>query len=56
MGFVVSFFTAWLAVKLFVYFLSRHTLVPFAIYRLLAAAAVAWWMIDWAIVRHGLGH
>ncbi|MEI8375524.1 MAG: undecaprenyl-diphosphate phosphatase [Planctomycetota bacterium] len=54
-GFVVSFFTAWIAVKLFIHFLSRHTLVSFAIYRLLAAAAVAWWMIDWAIVRHGLG-
>jgi len=54
-GFVVSFVTAWIAVKLFIQYLSRHTLVPFAIYRLLAAAAVAWWMIDWTGVRHGLG-
>lgn len=54
-GFVVSFFTAWIAVKLFIQYLSRHTLVVFAIYRLVAAAAVAWWMIDWTIVRHGLG-
>ncbi len=53
-GFVVSFGTAWIAVKLFIQFLSRHTLVSFAIYRLLAAAAVAWWMIDWNVVRHGL--
>jgi undecaprenyl-diphosphatase len=55
-GFAVSFFTAWLAVKLFVQYLSRHTLTPFAVYRLLAAAAVAGWMIDWTVVRHGLGY
>ncbi len=54
-GFVVSFITAWLAVKLFIHFLTRHTLVPFAIYRLLAAAALAWWMIDWTAVRSSLG-
>ncbi len=54
-GFVVSFVTAWIAVKLFISFLSKHTLVAFAIYRILAAAAVAWWMIDWAVARHLLG-
>ena len=55
-GFVVSFFTAWLAVKLFIQYLSRHTLVIFAVYRIFAAAAVAWWMIDWTLVRHALGY
>jgi undecaprenyl-diphosphatase len=44
-GFVVSFITAWIAVKLFVRFLGRHTLISFAVYRLLAAAAVWTWMI-----------
>lgn len=39
-GFVVSFICAWLAVKFFIHFLSRHTLVPFAWYRLALAAAV----------------
>jgi undecaprenyl-diphosphatase len=39
-GFVVSFVVAWLAVKYFIHFLSRHTLVPFGWYRLALAAAV----------------
>ncbi len=39
-GFVVSFIFAWLAVKFFIHFLGRHTLVPFGWYRL-ALAAVA---------------
>jgi undecaprenyl-diphosphatase len=39
-GFVVSFVCAWVAVKSFVHFLGRHTLVPFGWYRLLLAAAV----------------
>ena len=43
-GFVVSFFVAWGTVKLFIQFLSRHTLMPFAWYRLAAAAMVIWWM------------
>jgi undecaprenyl-diphosphatase len=42
-GFVVSFMFAWLAVKFFIHFLSRHTLVPFGWYRL-AVAAVVFWM------------
>jgi undecaprenyl-diphosphatase len=44
-GFVVSFFSAWAAVRLFVRFLSRHTLVPFAWYRMALAALVVWWLI-----------
>jgi undecaprenyl-diphosphatase len=44
-GFVVSFFSAWLAVKFFIRFLSRHTLVPFGWYRLILAGLVVWWMI-----------
>jgi undecaprenyl-diphosphatase len=39
-GFVVSFIFAWLAVKFFIHFLSRHTLAPFGWYRLVLAAAV----------------
>jgi undecaprenyl-diphosphatase len=41
-GFVVSFIFAWLAVKTFIHFLSRHTLIPFAWYRLAVAGAVFW--------------
>jgi undecaprenyl-diphosphatase len=44
-GFVVSFFSAWAAVKLFVHFVSRHTLMPFAWYRLALAAVVVGWMV-----------
>ncbi len=39
-GFVVSFLSAWAAVKGFIYLLGRMTLRPFAIYRLVLAAAV----------------
>jgi undecaprenyl-diphosphatase len=41
-GFVVSFVVAWLAVKLFIHFLSRHTLIPFGWYRLALAGGVLW--------------
>ncbi|MCC6126022.1 MAG: undecaprenyl-diphosphate phosphatase [Pirellulales bacterium] len=41
LGFAVSFVFAWLAVKLFIRFLGRHTLVPFGWYRLALAALVA---------------
>lgn len=41
-GFVVSFIFAWIAVKTFIHFLSRHTLIPFAWYRLAVAGAVLW--------------
>ncbi|HEY4761330.1 MAG TPA: undecaprenyl-diphosphate phosphatase [Thermoguttaceae bacterium] len=44
-GFVVSFISAWLAVKFFISFLSRHTLVPFGWYRLILTALVVWWVI-----------
>ena len=40
LGFVVSFIFAWLAVKFFIHFLSRHTLTPFAWYRLILAGLV----------------
>ncbi|MHB8901436.1 MAG: undecaprenyl-diphosphate phosphatase [Thermoguttaceae bacterium] len=41
-GFVASFVVAWVAVKGFVWFLGRHTLVPFGWYRLGLAAVVFW--------------
>jgi undecaprenyl-diphosphatase len=40
LGFIVSFIFAWLAVKFLLSFLSKHTLVPFAWYRLVLAALV----------------
>jgi undecaprenyl-diphosphatase len=44
-GFVVSFIFAWLAVKLFIRLLSRHTLAPFGWYRLaIAALALCWFL------------
>ena len=42
LGFVVAFLSAWAAVKCFIHFLGRHTLVPFAWYRLALAALVLW--------------
>ncbi|GFK95843.1 Undecaprenyl-diphosphatase [Fundidesulfovibrio magnetotacticus] len=39
-GFVTAFFSAWLAVKWFIGLVSRMTLRPFAVYRLLLALAV----------------
>lgn len=44
-GFVVSFISAWLAVKFFIHFLSRHTLAPFAWYRLALAGVVLWFAL-----------
>jgi undecaprenyl-diphosphatase len=44
-GFVIAFIFAWLAVKFFIHFLSRHTLVPFGWYRLILAGLVVWWVI-----------
>lgn len=41
-GLIVSFISGWLAVKLLVSFLGRHTLTPFAWYRLVLAAVVVW--------------
>jgi undecaprenyl-diphosphatase len=43
-GFVVSFFAAWAAVKFLIRFLAHHTLVPFGWYRLGLAALVVWWI------------
>lgn len=39
-GFVVSFLSAWAAVRLFIGLVSRMTLRPFAVYRLILAAMV----------------
>ena len=39
-GFVVSFFAAWLAVKGFIHLLGRMTLRPFAVYRIVVAVVV----------------
>ena len=39
-GFVVSFLSAWIAVKGFIFLLGRMTLRPFAVYRLVLATAV----------------
>jgi len=39
-GFAVSFLSAWAAVKLFLRFVGRHTLVPFGWYRLALAVVV----------------
>jgi undecaprenyl-diphosphatase len=44
-GFVVAFLSAWVAVKVFIRFLSRHTLVSFGWYRLVLAALVLWWAV-----------
>ena len=41
LGFVVAFFSAWLAVKWFIGLMTRTTLRPFAIYRLGLALVVA---------------
>ena len=45
-GFVVSFIVAWLAVKGFVWFLGRHTLIPFGWYRLVLAGVVLWFALQ----------
>lgn len=39
-GFVVSFFSAWAAIKGFIYLLGRLTLRPFAVYRIALSALV----------------
>ena len=41
-GTFVSFVSALVVVKPFVHFLRRHTFVPFAWYRIIAGAALAW--------------
>jgi len=44
-GFIAAFFSAILAVKLFVNFIAHHTFVVFAWYRLLLAGVIAWWVL-----------
>lgn len=44
-GFVVSFIFAWLAVKFFIHYLGRHTLIPFGWYRLALAGFVFWFAL-----------
>ena len=43
-GFVVSFISAWIAVKSFIYLLGKLTLRPFAVYRLALAPLVLYFM------------
>ena len=52
-GFVVSFLSAWAAVKLFLRFVGRHTLTPFGWYRLALAAVVAWAVWRWGLTIAG---
>ncbi|MFO7876692.1 MAG: undecaprenyl-diphosphate phosphatase [Desulfovermiculus sp.] len=42
-GFSISFLTAWAAVKTFLHFLTRFTLLPFAWYRLAIAPVILFW-------------
>ena len=39
-GFVVSFFSAWIAIKGFIFLLGKLTLRPFAVYRLVLAPLI----------------
>ncbi|MFO0940712.1 MAG: undecaprenyl-diphosphate phosphatase [Pirellulales bacterium] len=43
-GFVVSFFVAWAVIAWFMAWVNKHGFTPFAIYRLIAGAAVLWWL------------
>jgi undecaprenyl-diphosphatase len=45
-GFVVSFFSAWAAIKVFIGLVGRAGLVPFALYRLCLAPFVYWFMVN----------
>jgi undecaprenyl-diphosphatase len=45
LGFIVAFVFAWIAVKCFIGFLGRHTLKPFAWYRLILAGLIAGFLI-----------
>jgi undecaprenyl-diphosphatase len=52
-GFVVSFLSAWAAVKLFLQFVGRHTLAPFGWYRLVLAAVVLLAIWQWGLTLGG---
>jgi undecaprenyl-diphosphatase len=43
-GFVVSFFVAWAVIAWFMSWVTKHGFAPFAIYRLIAGAAVLIWL------------
>jgi undecaprenyl-diphosphatase len=43
-GTVVSFIVAWLVIAGLMEYIRRYTFVPFAIYRILLAGAVLWWL------------
>jgi undecaprenyl-diphosphatase len=43
-GFIVSFLTAWWAIKFFLRFLASHTLNPFGWYRILVACTLVWFL------------
>jgi undecaprenyl-diphosphatase len=45
-GFVVSYLFAWLSVRFFIRFLSRHTLAVFGWYRLAVASAALLWALN----------
>ena len=45
LGFLMSFVSAWLAIRFFIQFLGRHTLVPFGLYRLGFAVGVVSWLL-----------
>lgn len=44
-GFIAAFFSALIAIRFFVNFISHHTFVVFAWYRLLLAAVIVWWVL-----------
>ena len=44
-GFAVAFITAWVAVKTFISLVSRISLRPFAIYRIILAGVVFFWLV-----------
>jgi undecaprenyl-diphosphatase len=44
-GFAVSFIVAYVVVAWFMAWVRKHGFVPFAVYRILAGAAVWWWMV-----------
>jgi undecaprenyl-diphosphatase len=44
-GFITAFFSALLAIRFFIGFVSRHTFIPFAWYRLALAAAIFIWVL-----------